>query len=119
MSFEQYFSDSQHRFMTAVAETLIACRWEDDEAYSDSKEALDDWEYAFDLDEKKWKQTYEIANHRVTIYENEVSQYKAGQTHLPTRHRTTYVSSVWYHVEIMNLSTSDTTYFRRRLTHQA
>ena len=115
MSFSQYFTDSQHSFMSGCHDVFIACGWEDDEAYFDSKEALDDWENAFDLDEKKWNQTYEIANHRVTIYENEVSQYKAGQTHLPTRHRKTYVSSVWYHVEIMNLSTSDTTYFKTKI----
>ena len=46
MDFEQYFDDNQHRFMSAVSETLIACGWEDDEAYFDSKEALDNWEYS-------------------------------------------------------------------------
>ena len=46
MSFEQYFTDSEHRFMSACHDVLIACGWEDDEAYFDSKEALDDWEYA-------------------------------------------------------------------------
>ena len=45
---EQYFDDSQHRFMTGVTETLIACRWEDDEAHQIAPDVLTDWEYAED-----------------------------------------------------------------------
>ena len=46
MDFEQYFDDNQHRFMSAVSETLIACRWEDDEAFAVSPDVLTDWECA-------------------------------------------------------------------------
>ena len=46
MSFEQYFTDSQHSFMSACHDVLIACGWDDDEAYDDSEKALDDWEYS-------------------------------------------------------------------------
>ena len=51
MGFEQYFSDSQHSFMAGVTETLIACSWEDDEAYAVAPDVLTDWEYA-DIAEK-------------------------------------------------------------------
>ena len=34
--------------MTGVTETLIACRWEDDEAFQIASEVLTDWEYAED-----------------------------------------------------------------------
>ena len=46
MTFEQYFDDSQHSFMTGVTETLIACGWEDDEAHQIAPDVLTDWEYA-------------------------------------------------------------------------
>ena len=39
-------TDSQHRFMNACYYILIACGWDDDEAYIESKEALDEWEYS-------------------------------------------------------------------------
>ena len=48
MTFEQYFDDSQHRFMSAVTETLILCGWEDDEAHQVAPDVLTDWEYADD-----------------------------------------------------------------------
>ena len=59
MSFEQYFTDSQHRFMAAVTETLIACRWEDDEAFQIASDVLTDWEYTLhdDLDAMKKEQS--------------------------------------------------------------
>ena len=58
MTFEQYFTDSQHRFMNACYYILIACGWDDDEAYIESKEALDDWENSLhdDLDAMKKEQ---------------------------------------------------------------
>ena len=59
MTFEQYFTDSQHRFMNACYYILIACGWDDDEAYFESKEALDDWENSLhdDLDAMKKEQS--------------------------------------------------------------
>ena len=115
MTFEQYFDNSQHRFMTGCHDALVACGWDEDEAYFESKEALDEWELSFNLDEKQWKQVHDIANHRVTIYESEVCKYKSGQLHLPTYCRKTYVSSVWYQVEVMNLSTYKIVYFKTKI----
>ena len=43
---DDYFTASQHRFMTAVTETLIECGWEDDEARDVAPDVLTDWEYA-------------------------------------------------------------------------
>ena len=53
------------------------------------KRLLDDWEFSFDLDETNHKMSVEIANQRITIYEDEVRQYKAGQRHLRTHCRRT------------------------------
>ena len=115
MTFEQYFTDSQHRFMTGCHDVLIACGWDDDEAYFDSKEVLDDWELSFDLDETNHKMSVEIANQRITIYEDEVHRYKGGQKHLHTWSRETYVSSIWYKVEVMSLSTFQSTFFKTKI----
>ena len=56
--FDQYFTDSQHRFMSAVSDTLIACGWDDQEAFDIGSEVLDDWEHVElnRLDELKAKQ---------------------------------------------------------------
>ena len=70
MTFEQYFDDSQHRFMSAVTETLILCGWEDDEAYFDSKETLDDWEYSLDNDLDAMKKEQERVTQEWLLYFN-------------------------------------------------
>ena len=67
------------------------------------------------LDDNAIKQHIEITGHRVTITKTEVHRYKGGQKHLHTWSRETYVSSIWYKVEVMSLSTFKSIYFKTKI----
>ena len=44
--FEDYFDESQHRFMNAFVDTLAACGWDENDARLIESECLDIWEYS-------------------------------------------------------------------------
>ena len=41
-----YFDKSQHRFMSAVTDTLIDCKWDENNARLIECEVLEIWEYS-------------------------------------------------------------------------
>ena len=108
MSYQDYFTREQHRFMIACTDTLIECDWDYEEAFDEAKEALDAWEYADEIptspDSLKFgKVSFDVKGKRCEIFYTECRQYSGGQRHMRTYHRKTYVSSRWYtcHIEGM------------------
>ena len=103
--YQDYFTTEQHDFMIACKEVLEACGFDEDEAYFESKDALDDWEYTDVIptspDEMKYgKVSFEVRGKRATVFYTECHQWKAGQRHLRTHVRETYVSSRWYTCDV-------------------
>ena len=108
MSYQDYFTESQHNFMIAVSDVLEACEsivWDENEVFDASGEALNDWEYADAIptspDRLKFgKTSFKVKGKRVDVYLKECHQWKSGQRHLRTYERETYISSRWYQCHI-------------------
>ena len=93
MTFEQYFDDSQHRFMTAVTETLIACRWEDDEAYAVAPDVLTDWEYADYEVVKEFKHDAKAISKSMSDVENAILSTNNIYFYVNV-----FISGIWYEI---------------------
>ena len=112
-----YYTDTEISMMTGAHETMIACGISEDESWDLSYEALnigDDIPMS-EAEMKYGKVSFEVCNHRVTVFYKECHQYFAGQRHLRTYCRKTYVSSRWYQCMIENLSTHKTKWFKTKI----
>lgn len=96
---DDYFTASEHRFMTAVTETLSGCEsicWEDNETSDIAPDVLTDWEYADYAEFEHQVTEYDFDTHTDKVVESGTVRAKSLKHAKTLLSKKTGVKGRWY-----------------------